>query len=101
MVLSILYIVLRRLLGLVPGPRSGETSKDIEIACKEAPLPLGTVQSPADRGLHVLPGEQAARPDPYPASLEDGSPAYLPLGPAGLDEPQAGTRGEAHEQRTT
>jgi hypothetical protein len=56
-VLSILYIVLRRLLGLVPGSRSGETSKDIEIACKEAPLPLGTVQSPADRGLHVLPGE--------------------------------------------
>lgn len=32
MVLSILYLVLRRLLGLVPGSRSGDASKDVEIA---------------------------------------------------------------------
>jgi hypothetical protein len=30
---------------------------------KAAPLPLGALQSPADRGLHVLPGEEPARPD--------------------------------------
>jgi transposase len=32
MVLSILYLMVRRLLGVVPGSRSGEAAKDVEIA---------------------------------------------------------------------
>jgi putative transposase len=32
MVLSILYLILRRLLGIVPGSRSGDAAKDVEIA---------------------------------------------------------------------
>lgn len=32
MVLSILYLILRRLLGVVPGSRSGDAAKDVEIA---------------------------------------------------------------------
>jgi hypothetical protein len=39
---------------------------------EEKRAPLGALQSPADRGLHFLPGEQTARPDPYVASHEDG-----------------------------
>ena len=45
---------------------------------EEGPVPsrsaarLGTLQGPADRVLHVVPGEQTARPDPYPAGLKDG-----------------------------
>jgi len=51
---------------------SAKASEARSLRPKEALLPLCPLQSPADRGLHVLPGEQAARPDPYPASLEDG-----------------------------
>ncbi len=32
MVLSILYLMLRRLLGIVPGSRSDDAAKDVEIA---------------------------------------------------------------------
>ena len=63
--------------------RSGSAGK--------APLPLGALQSPADRGLHFLPGEQTARPDPYPPSHEDD------LGnPGDLEQSREGWIGSGH-----
>jgi hypothetical protein len=50
----------------------GDAAKEGDENSRSSPLPPGTLQGPADRGLYVLPGEQAARPDPYPVSLEDG-----------------------------